>query len=146
MEVPLGIVAIVGTAARVTSKTWSLSESWVDAPRDFHRLKDELARVRLFFDETHEGMTSSTTGGQGLPPDDDDDDLHQQLGTGADILARIEQVIDEISDKKGVDDEGELRKRRRVKWMANNGRITRLRDELRDVASCICRLLIVRNV
>jgi len=146
MEVPFGVIAIVGTAARVTSKTWSLSESWIDAPRDFHRLKDELARIRLFFDETKEGMMSNpaTTTGSRMPPPEDD--LDRLLGMGADIMRQLELIIDDLSGNEGLNEEGELRKRRRMTWMVNTNKISRLRSELGDLASGICRLLIVRNV
>lgn len=142
----LGILGVVTATARVTSTVWSLGESWLDAPRDFHRLKDELRRVQLFFDETNQAMNSLEFAQASEIRTPRDDGLSCLLLEGATILERLEGVINDLKGESGRGDQEELRKRRRLKWMANAQKLSRLRCELGGVTSAICQLLIIRSV
>jgi hypothetical protein len=143
---PLGILGVAGAVTRVSSKVWALSESWIDAPRDFHRLKDELARTRIFFDEAQQGVLAVLPASEKGTRTPAESNLAQLLDAGTNILESLEQIIDTLRGTKGLNDDGELRKRRRLSWMANAERMGRLRSELNDMVSGLCRLLIVRNV
>lgn len=73
-------------------------------------------------------------------------ELEKLLNQGTDILQQIESFIDEL--EKGIDINGpkELGKRRRLIWIKGSRNIAQWRNNLRTIASNICRLLLAQNM
>ncbi len=152
MELLGAIIGVADVAARTTSKVWALCESWTDAPHDFHRLKDDLTRIQLFFRETQEGLSSAPhrSWKEESDPDTlvdtDTSSLGHLLEVGMRVLKRLEHVVDDVRGANGLGDGDVLRRSRRLKWMANAHKVSKLKQELGDVTTGICRFLVVRNV
>ena len=158
MELLGAVIGVADVAARTTSKVWALCENWRDAPHDFHRLKDDLTRIQLFFRETQEGLSSaphmhrawkeeSDTDAKSAPRfPGDTSSLGRLLEVGMGVLRRLEHMVDDLRGTSGLEDGDVLRRSRRLKWMANAAKVNKLKQELGDVTTGICRFLVVRNV
>ena len=156
MEFLGAIIGVADVTARTTSKVWALCESWKDAPSDFHKLKDDLTRIQLFFRETQEGLSSAPSRpsrrecdadtGSSIHISSDASNLGHLLEAGTGVLNRLEHVVDDLRGSNGTGDDYVLRRGRRLKWMAYAGKVSKMRQELGDITSGICRMLVVRNV
>lgn len=149
MEAVGAIFGIADIALRTSSKLWTLSGAWRDAPADLHRLSDDLDRTQRFFAETQEGIKTMYTLGTRVLGESHASwrELERLLDEGHAVLRQIEKFVDSLEERPaGVDGAKELGKRRRIIWMTSARKIQKLRDELRNVTSTICRLLIAQNV
>jgi len=161
MEIVVAVAGLTDIAARTGSKLWSLSGAWRDAPDDLHRLRDDMVRTQQFFGEIKEGafaLCMESLGSRSISmaeekePPDGQTELQSLLGDGADILQRLEGIVDRLLSIGGGGNGGrdmprDLGKRGRLYWMGVvRKEVTTLRRELREVRSSICRLLIAQNV
>ena len=82
------------------------------------------------------------------------DDLTQLLDEGTLILRRIEEVVDGLAAiRNGADKDPpskenvmEMGKRRKLRWLQQSKKVSRLRKELWHTRSIICQLLISENM
>jgi hypothetical protein len=152
MELAAAILGVTDIAARTGSKIWSLSHAWLDAPDDFHRLRDDITRTQQFFGEVKEGTLGLNSRGFREKTEqelEEQSDLQRLLGDGADLLQRIERIIDKLIQvsSQSADSPRELGKRGKIYWIGVvRKEIATLRKELREVRGAICRLLIAQNV
>ncbi|KAK0724120.1 ankyrin repeat-containing domain protein [Lasiosphaeris hirsuta] len=148
MEAVGAIVGIADVALRTSSKLWSLSSAWRDAPEDLHRLQDDLARTQRFFSETGEGINALYAMGPGSQKESHASwrELERLLDDGADVLRRIEQFVDSLQRTNLLGEPKELGKRRRVIWMTSARKVAKLRTQLKSITGHACRLLIAQNV
>jgi len=156
MEAVGAAFGIADAALRASSKLWTLTGAWRDAPGDLHRLRDDLSRTQRFFAETQEGINSMYELGRDAHKESHSSlrEMERLLDEGHDVLQQIETFADSLDRPKnpanGLDDElrepRELGKRRKLLWMTSTRRINRLRGELRSITSNVCRLLIAQNV
>lgn len=149
MEAVGAIFGIADIALRTSSKLWTLSGAWRDAPAELHRLSDDLDRTQRFFAETQEGINTMYTLGARVLGESHASwrELERLLDEGHAVLRQIEKFVDSLDEgSAGLDGIKELGKRRRIIWMTSARKIQKLRDELRNITSTICRLLIAQNV
>ncbi|KAK3687409.1 ankyrin repeat-containing domain protein [Podospora appendiculata] len=153
MEVLGVIIGVTGITIRTSSKIWSLCSAWRDAPKDLHRLCNDLTRAQRFFCETQHGISAifpeatATTAKAHRWAAASREDLQVLLAQGEAVLKHIEDLADRLQrgddwDMKMFD----LSKRRRAIWLRNAHKVARLRRELSEIISNICRLLITQNV
>ncbi len=152
MEAIGAVVGVADVAMRASLKLWSLSGAWRDAPEDLHKLRDDLSRTQRFFAETQGGIDSmyslaSRPGFQRSESHASWRELERLLDQGAAVLQEVEQFIDSLDRPDGLDGGiKELSKRRKIIWMSSSRKVGKLRNDLRNITSTICRLLIAQNV
>lgn len=150
MEAVGAIIGIADCTLRTTSKLWSVTSAWRDAPADLHRLRDDLSRTQRFFAETQEGINAMYALGSKVQGESHASwrELERLLDEGYAVLRQIEKFVDSLNrPSSGPSDESrELGKRRRIIWMTSVRKIQKLRDDLKGIVSNVCRLLIAQNV
>ncbi|KAK0611445.1 hypothetical protein B0T14DRAFT_571331 [Immersiella caudata] len=122
MELAAAILGVTDIAARTGSKVWSLSHALLDAPDDFHRLGDDITRTQQFFGEVKEGtlcLKNHRLVARFGEESEDQRDFQRLLSDGADLLQRIEGIIDKLIqvNGQGVDGPRELGKRGKIHWI-----------------------------
>jgi hypothetical protein len=152
MEIAAATIGITEVVVRSTSKLWTLTGAWRDAPTDLHHLRDELAHTETFLEEVQQNLDSAQLRGllQGSQQE-----LDRLIGSGTDVLRRIEAVVDDLlaggdgihtstrSNKQPLEDLG---KRRKLLWLRRSHRVLRWRKEMRTIRASICQLLISHQV
>jgi hypothetical protein len=166
MEVAAAIIGVTEAAMRASSKMWKLSEAWRDAPVEIHNLRDDLARTERFFGEIQERVKTAQvrgfascwekdSGGVSLrrssfAAPEDPSGLSRMVDEGAVALRRIEAIVDSLtmveSPGRVCPEKVELGKRRKFLWLRHSRKVNRLRKELAQIRSSICRLLIAQNM
>ena len=148
MEAVGAAFGIADIALRTSSKLWTLSGAWRDAPGDLERLRDDLSRTQRFFAETQEGINAMYGLCPGVQKESHSSyrEMERLIDEGYAVLEQIEEFIDSLNRPTGVDMPRDLGKRRRIVWMTSTGKINKLRNELRSITSNVCRLLIAQNV
>lgn len=150
-ETQHGLAAIYtsGTGAAATKNTHHAAES----------RKQQHQHTKGSRDTAYEGDVAADSSSRR--------DLQRLLDKGASVLRVIEGVVDSLARGSNNQSDSkldsikpdivkaseslssslrELGKRRRIIWMANARKISRLRKELGDIVTSVCRLLIVQNV
>jgi hypothetical protein len=154
MEIAAAVIGVADVAARASSKLWALSAAWRDAPLDLHSLRDDLTRTERFFGEIRQSLDriSLTQPGSMCDIFMLGSDLHELLDEGSVALRRVEAIVDSFSaikyaDTKTHSDKArEMGSRRKILWLRQSRKVTRLRQELTHIKSSICRILIAQNV
>jgi len=155
MEVALAVVGVTDVAVRASSKLWTLSSAWRDAPMDLHNLRDDLTRTERFFREIERSLNTARL--IPTPPENEPFgpriDLGRLVAEGALALKRIEAIVDSLvcvaddstNTKQKEGKTREIGKRKRVLWLRQSREIAKLREQLAHIRSSICRLLIAQN-
>jgi hypothetical protein len=149
MEAVGAAFGIADIALRTSSKLWTLSGAWRDAPGDLDRLRDDLSRTQRFFAETQEGINAMYSLSSDVQKESHSSfrEMERLIDEGYAVLQQIERFVDSLTRPTGLDEPRELiGKRRRIIWMTSAGKISKLRNELRSITSNVCRLLIAQNV
>jgi hypothetical protein len=149
MEAVGAVFGIADVALRTSSKLWTLSGAWRDAPADLERLMEDLARTQRFFAETQEGINTMYGLGSEIQRESQSSlrEMERLIDEGYAVLVQIEHFIDSLTrPSESLDGPKELGKRRRIIWMTSAGKVSKLRAELRSITSNVCRLLIAHNV
>jgi len=155
MEIAAAVLGVTDVALRASSKLWKLSGMWRDAPADIHSLRDDLVRTERFFAEIRQNVNPASS--RTHPPQRGLITLHHDLEhlvvEGGAVVRRIEAIVDGLLSAEGTEISGsgasrllELGKRRKLLWLRQARKVAKLRKELGDIRSGICRLLVAQNV
>ncbi|KAK0652512.1 ankyrin repeat-containing domain protein [Cercophora newfieldiana] len=152
MEAAFAIVGAADVAVRATCKLWALSDAWRDAPADLFKLRDDLTRTERFYAEIQQHVTNSRSSALGASYLRQD--LQSMIEEGAITLRQIEAIVDGLvapgndgpDEKHCKNDAAGVGKRRKLRWLKQSAKVTRLRKELAHTRSNICQLLITQNI
>ena len=148
MEVLASALSVADVAARASRETWTLCETWRDAPGDLEQLREDLARTNQFFDGVKRGLITDhgsvvvTTGW----PYEATEQLEQLLRHGQSIITEIRRRLRLPIENATALPAEETNKIRKIRWLGMLGETTKLRRALRDNMLRICATLISVNV
>jgi len=137
MEVAAAAIGITEATARVSVGIWKLCDIWREAPKEVHRLRDELARAHEFLGSVREKVVQDP--GTSLATDESSQRLTSLLGRGRDVVEGLEDLINEVL---GVQVQGyapnyyraarenPLKAKRKFIWMTKIGKVRNLRAAL----------------
>ena len=153
MEIATGVVGLADVAIRAGSKVWKVCEAWRDAPSDLHHLCDDLVRAERFYNETRQGFDAFYAGSSKRLTwkPGPRRDLDKLLDEGKSTLKDIEEIVDKLvpgfpQDNSQLDQPVVLSKKRKATWLNNKSKVVKLRKNLHDNMSTLCRLIIGQNV
>jgi hypothetical protein len=153
MEAAAAVISVAEVAARVSLRLWKLCDAWHDAPKDVHRLREDLARAHEFYDAVRQGMDAGqiTRPGSKAPQE-----LLLLLQSGRDTLSKIESIVDQVMQGQVVAEQPtgklqplkiqSLKARRKVVWLAKSDKLHRLKAELLQNKTMIYGELVALNV
>ncbi|KAK3377306.1 ankyrin repeat-containing domain protein [Lasiosphaeria ovina] len=157
MELAAAAFGLVGVTGRASSKLWKLCDSWRDAPREVHQLRDNLVRASDFFSQVKSGV-ERTSNSNSTPNAHQKESLRQLkllLDQGFALIVDIETIIQKLSDGQPSSENTDqahsethdpLSKRRKIAWLANAKKLRRLGASLKEISVKICASLIHLNV
>ncbi|KAK4448906.1 hypothetical protein QBC34DRAFT_438682 [Podospora aff. communis PSN243] len=160
MEIAAAVIGITNITIRTSADLWGLCDTWRDAPKELHYLRDDLVRAQEFLAQVKVGIDKLRLN---HPVSDavEKEPLRQLevlLKKGLAVVSEIETIVHRISDGRyyeksetesisWLDAKPEaLSKRRRMVWLSKAGRIGRLRTMFKEIGMGICASLISLNV
>jgi len=170
MEIAAAAASLVNGTVRTSSTIWSLCESWKDAPKEVHHLRDTIDHTREFFSQVQQGIEKARLDKLSIHFDPLQNGSHRELELllkqGSAVVTEIENIVLRVlhgkehsaTQGKNVDELSQgggesssltpevLRKRRRAVWMAKAATVARLRGVLKDTSRMVCANLISLNV
>jgi len=166
MDIALAVLSITTLAVRASSKLWTISGEWRDAPADLYKLRDDVSGAERFFREIQQHVDESPRMGP-FPKEasrlvvdspsselsTSDFELGRLVDEGACTLRQIEEIVDGLAAAVFSGDAGppndrvlNMGRRRKLRWLRQSGKVARLRKELNHTRSSICQLLISQNM
>ena len=157
MEIAAVAIGVVNVTARAGSKIWTLCESWKEAPKEVHYLRDSLVRAQEFFSQVKLGIEKGRLDELASNPLQDDSlrQLELLLKQGLATIVGIEAIVQDITDGQHSPSRGRgihssiqepLSRRRKMLWLANAAKVARLRTGLKEISMMICASLVSLNV
>ncbi|KAK0644148.1 ankyrin repeat-containing domain protein [Cercophora newfieldiana] len=103
MEIAVGVVGLVHVATATSLGARKLCETWKDAPRDIHYLRDELDTCEAFLNAIRTGIVESSPDGLDIestggsrPASPTAVELARLLSRGNGILGRLQEIVYEL--------------------------------------------------
>lgn len=153
MEIAAATIGVVNVTVRTSCKVWMLCESWKEAPKDVHLLRDSLNRAEEFFSHVKMGTEKASMDQLVTNPLQQvslrrlEGLLHQGAAAVDDIDALVQKIFE--GRDTGVDNLGNpepLGKRRRIVWLMEASKLARLQGVLKEICAMTCASLMALNV